>query len=341
MSALSRTHQYQTLLNDIAQLYTQARAGVVRMYWEIGRRIVEVEQQGEARAEYGEQLLPRLSEDLTKRFGVGFSLRNLHRMKAFYLQQKILPISAKLEWSHQVELLSVSDARLRRQLLKRAQQQGLSSQELRVLAQRARKRLAPRTSVNGTPATPPELLTPTRGTVGLFRIRDVGQRRCLDLGFESYRALTDAQAGRLEAGAIVRLAADGALHAQPEATPAQLFTYEARLERMIDGDTMWMLMHLGESEFRREKLRLRGIDCPELGTASGDAAKRYVQAQVARATKLVITTTKPDKWDRYLSDVFLTMPDGTEVFLNNRLLEQGHAQPYDAVSLADWETSIR
>ena len=56
MPTLTRAHQYQTLLNEIAALYTQTRASVVRMYWEIGRRIVEVEQAGEERAEYGEQL---------------------------------------------------------------------------------------------------------------------------------------------------------------------------------------------------------------------------------------------------------------------------------------------
>ena len=62
-----------------------------------------------------------------------------------------------------------------------------------------------------------------------------------------------------------------------------------------------------------------------------------MQAQVARARRLVITTTKPDQWDRYLSDVFLTMAEGPDVFLNNRLLEQGHARPYRRVSLSDWE----
>jgi len=54
-------------------------------YWEIGRRIVEYEQGGKARAEYGEALLARLSTDLTARFGRGFSVRNVWQMKALYL----------------------------------------------------------------------------------------------------------------------------------------------------------------------------------------------------------------------------------------------------------------
>jgi hypothetical protein len=54
-------------------------------YWHVGRRLVEQEQQGAARAGYGEQLLKRLSLDLSKRFGRGFSERNLEQMRAFYL----------------------------------------------------------------------------------------------------------------------------------------------------------------------------------------------------------------------------------------------------------------
>ena len=54
-------------------------------YWHVGRRVVEQEQQGAARAGYGEQLLKRLSLDLSKRFGRGFSQRNLEQMQAFYL----------------------------------------------------------------------------------------------------------------------------------------------------------------------------------------------------------------------------------------------------------------
>ena len=53
-------------------------------YWEIGRRVVEYEQDGKARAGYGEALLRRLSADLTRRFGRGFSERNLEQMRAFH-----------------------------------------------------------------------------------------------------------------------------------------------------------------------------------------------------------------------------------------------------------------
>jgi predicted nuclease of restriction endonuclease-like (RecB) superfamily len=85
-------------------------------YWEIGRRIVEFEQGGEARAAYGVELLERLASDLSNRFGRGFSRRNLQQMRVFYLAFPSAAIwqtpSAKSEssfplpWSHYGLLLA-------------------------------------------------------------------------------------------------------------------------------------------------------------------------------------------------------------------------------------------
>jgi hypothetical protein len=84
---------YSNLLDRIAGILAEARTKAVReinkaqvlAYWEIGREIVEFEQKGEIRAEYGERLLIRLSEDLTKKFSRGFSVDNLQLMRKFYI----------------------------------------------------------------------------------------------------------------------------------------------------------------------------------------------------------------------------------------------------------------
>jgi DUF1016 N-terminal domain len=78
---------YDGLLTDVAHVIEAARRAAARSvnavmtitYWLIGRRIVEQEQQGAARAGYGEELLKRLARDLSKRFGRGFSERNLSK----------------------------------------------------------------------------------------------------------------------------------------------------------------------------------------------------------------------------------------------------------------------
>lgn len=83
---------YDALREEVAWHIQQARAGAVRAvnaimtatYWLIGRDIIQFEQLGHLRAEYGEELLARLAEDLTARFGRGFAKSNLYQMRAFY-----------------------------------------------------------------------------------------------------------------------------------------------------------------------------------------------------------------------------------------------------------------
>ena len=85
------------LVSDISVLVEQARHQAARSinglltatYWEVGRRIVEFEQKGRARSEYGEGLLKRLADDLAARHGRGFSERNLRQIRGFYLGWQI------------------------------------------------------------------------------------------------------------------------------------------------------------------------------------------------------------------------------------------------------------
>ena len=86
------TGDYSGLVRGVSELLEAARRASVRTvnafmtatYWEVGRRIVEFEQGGEKRAEYGETLLERLSKDLTSRYGRGFARPNLIRFRQFY-----------------------------------------------------------------------------------------------------------------------------------------------------------------------------------------------------------------------------------------------------------------
>jgi len=110
--------QYTSLLNNIGKIIEQARMEayvnlsniIIKTYWEIGKKIVEHEQGGEFRAEYGKKLLIDLSKDLKLKHGKGFSRSNLQYMRLFYTYYPDLPdASGKLTWSHYVELLSVTD----------------------------------------------------------------------------------------------------------------------------------------------------------------------------------------------------------------------------------------
>jgi len=94
---VASTSEYRRLVSEISELLAQARHSAARSvnalltatYWEIDRRIVEFEQGGKSRAGYGEEILIRLSQDLTAKHGRGFSGRNLRHMRAFFLGWEI------------------------------------------------------------------------------------------------------------------------------------------------------------------------------------------------------------------------------------------------------------
>jgi predicted nuclease of restriction endonuclease-like (RecB) superfamily len=109
---------YRELLERISLKYEEGQSQAIRSVneaiietnWNIGQYIVEYEQAGKQKAEYGKSLLANLSKDLTLLHGRGFSRSNLQRMRQFYLAYPICAkASHKLSWSHWVELLKVSD----------------------------------------------------------------------------------------------------------------------------------------------------------------------------------------------------------------------------------------
>lgn len=115
--------KYNELLDNIGLTIELARQNAVKAVntelvkanWEIGRHIVEYEQHGQERAEYGSDMLARLSKDLKQRYGKGFGRRNILDMRRFYLvYQKWQAVPAKLSWTHFVTLLGVSDNTVRK-----------------------------------------------------------------------------------------------------------------------------------------------------------------------------------------------------------------------------------
>lgn len=116
---LTHSDGYRHLLEQISDTYTQGRvraaqavnSQLIETYWQVGRHIVEFEQAGRERAEYGRALIDTLAADLGVRHGKGFSRSNLVYMRLLYQRY---PISQKpshqLSWSHYVELLKLDDA---------------------------------------------------------------------------------------------------------------------------------------------------------------------------------------------------------------------------------------
>jgi predicted nuclease of restriction endonuclease-like (RecB) superfamily len=111
--------QYSELVGSIGQLlsagrqkaFQQVNTILVHTYWEVGKYIVEFEQKGNEKAEYGSQLFDRLSNDLTENYGKGFSRSNLLYMRKLYLEFPISEtLSHVLTWSHYFEILKADSS---------------------------------------------------------------------------------------------------------------------------------------------------------------------------------------------------------------------------------------
>lgn len=102
------------VINSRNKVYQTVNTEMLSLYWNIGKAIMEI-QQGDERASYGDAVLEKLSQKLTNEFGKGFSSRNLRTMRKFYLIYPIWKtVSAKLSWSHYLELLKIDNVNKRK-----------------------------------------------------------------------------------------------------------------------------------------------------------------------------------------------------------------------------------
>lgn len=109
------------ILSGRTQVVTAVNVAMVSTYWAIGQRIVEEEQKGQARAEYGTYLLQELSQVLTQEFGKGFHVQNLQMIRKFYLTFPIAnTLCSQLSWSHYRLLLRLENPEARDFYLKEA-----------------------------------------------------------------------------------------------------------------------------------------------------------------------------------------------------------------------------
>ena len=120
-SLIEHDAQLSLLAENIDDLVNHARQSsatllnsvMIQTYWSIGKYIVEFEQEGNAKSQYGTSLLTKLSKLLTVKFGMGYSRPNLNNMRKFYIYYPNLNLSDmsdKLSWSHICELIKIEDA---------------------------------------------------------------------------------------------------------------------------------------------------------------------------------------------------------------------------------------
>lgn len=124
----------EILLTSRRKAYQALNTAMVNAYWLIGKRIVEEEQKGNGRANYGEGLIKELSKALTEEFGKGFSMANLRNFRQFYLVfpdfEKRYTLCSELSWSHFRLIMRVQTEKARNYYIKECQEQNWSVRTL-------------------------------------------------------------------------------------------------------------------------------------------------------------------------------------------------------------------
>ena len=340
------TTDYASLREDVVRLLLggreRAQEAVERekaqTYWEIGRRLHTHVLANKARADYGDQVLARLAED------VKINQRVVYQMLEFYRAFPILKPGSKLTWTHYRRLTRIPAKAERRFYAQEAARSGWTVRELedRIKGDAFGSGGTEAEDVPGKVDGPP--LVPKRGRLYTYRLVQrptggPGEVR-LDLGFEVYLdrsadgdGVKDAKHGTVVAS---RVDGDGYRLQASRAGASALYTYGATVEEVIDGDTLRVQIDCGFGVWVRQKLRLGGIDAPELPGRAGQRAKAFVEQALARVPFVAVATTRPDKYDRYLSDLF-HLPGATDpekvlregLFLNQQLIDEGLAVRFE------------
>ena len=338
----------------------------VRVSWEVGRLLDQHlvgrgstpgPGHGGGRGAYGEGVIRRLAADLE------MDARRLYEMMALYRASPKVRPTGQLSYTHYVNLLRVPGWQARAFYQKAALDGGWS---VRQLAEAIRGGVYERevgvagevgelgTGSGGGDGGAEEArrapLSPLTGRLFTYRVLEADTRHAkLDLGFR-VRLVLAGDGSALEAGGAVEsaevveasipeagafAAADGrCFDLRPDAVPRRkLYTYGARVQKVVDGDTLWVEIDCGFGVSIEEKLRLRGVDTPELRTPEGERAREFVVQSLLGCERIVLATSKVDLYDRYVADVLFLRGEGDVRrvlaegrYLNGELVAAGMAE---------------
>lgn len=343
---------FEVLVRKVKETFVRGRERVkkemVRTYWQTGKYIHEHVLHHRERADYGAKVIARLARR------IGSSKRTLQQTLRFYRTfPKIAHARAQLDWTHLRTLASIPDEKMRREFARRAAEGKWTSRQIAAeikagLRDPSRKGVHGISRPGGKSAL--ALLTPKLGIPFTYQLIESKPaqanpgRLVVDQGFRVHRT-EFAMRGKLKAGEIIesRKEKNGAYTVvSSKRDRTALYTYYGWVKHVVDADTQFVGIDLGFSNEIEQYLRLRGIDAPEIDTPAGKKAKAFVEKCLKHAPFIVLTSSRSDKFDRYLSDVFIpltpestvrptamestvTLNGQTYLYLNNELLLRGLA----------------
>lgn len=297
----------------------------VLTYWETGRLINEY--LGKSANSYqtrGQQVVSRLARDMD----IGEKV--FYRCMRFAETFPNFSARRNLSWAHYRALLTISDEEKRKDLIEKTERGEWSSRELEIKVRNLNWDKRVQKSGGEAPVLHE---TPRLGKLYTYRIlqpplvQGEPSELLIDLGFSVTKDLDSVTSRALKAGDFVESSKTGEDYALKKSTrqESDLYTYAAEIEKVVDGDTLRVIVDLGFGIKTRQYLRLRGLDAPEVDTKEGVAAVEFVKSRLKRSDQILIKSSKSDKYDRYLADIFYRDKSGNEQYLNNEILINHYA----------------
>lgn len=293
-------------------------------YWKIGRTISNHLSRYKESINYGKRLYSRLSQDL------GVSERMLYLITNFYNAYPHFKPSQNLNWSHYRVLTSIKDERQRNILEYRAANENWSKRELEAFIKEDKEKSAKILKVESKRHKKLSVFKGRLYTYSIFK-DDYAKNILIDCGFNIYH---ETDLARFNAQIIQTVkTGTGYRLVKSNATYKQLYTYKAFVKKIIDGDTLWVIVDCGFKTWVHEKIRFRGVNAPGITTQKGLKAFKFVSKELKGLPFIIIKSHSRDKYGRYLSDIFYLKREedpqvvlNKGIFLNQKLLDEGLAE---------------
>lgn len=339
-----RNHIAETQSN-VVKIITRQK---VEMAWKIGKSI-SLHLSKNNQSGYGEKLFGQLEGD------IGITQTVLYKMRNFYKSYPKIPQDdEKLNWGHYRVLSGIKNDDERKYLEDLVKEHGWNNDVLRQEVKKSKisqiqenqkvKQIANQENKSQKNKTSPKLY-PKRGRLFCYNLTRLneGKKTYIDCGFNIFReveeSLQSSLLKQLKSGdQIVETTKKNGKYSFEKLDTGQrkINIYKAYLERVVDGDTLHVILDLGFKIQHREILRLRGVNAPESKTQEGKRSSAALKHILKKVPFLVIKTTATDIYGRYIADVFLAgvgEEDGQKVadegvYLNQLLLDRGLVEQF-------------
>ncbi|VAW13042.1 hypothetical protein MNBD_BACTEROID05-680, partial [hydrothermal vent metagenome] len=283
---------------------------------------------------------PQYGDQFYKQIGAQtpISETTLKRIVRFYQQYPNRSMLTDLNWSHFIQLLSIKNPQIRQKLTNQAFKQKWNvkylTKEINSYRQQEKNK---NTTIAKNVKSDVDQLPINRGILNRYKLvtntqnKGITTKLFLDEGFNIRQMFKSQTKNTFKNGDIVDKNGQ-----KIKTSPKELYTYQSYLERVVDGDTLIVLIQLKNGSFIRQRLRLYRINTPELNTPKGEEAKQFVIKELKNCSFLIVKTYKMDKFGRFEADVFYksekNSPEAVAqngLFLNQELLNNQMAVKID------------